>query len=115
MLSATKNCLPLERTTNRSLAKTPYKTLVAVSGIDQDLFKTEDAAACKNYWDKVFVFNNTGEDIHNAIAGKAGTLDAKSRWDSVSDLQRSLCHSGFVCLTAVLFFPDCCIVFPRWP
>ena len=64
----------------------PYKTLVSVSAIDQNLFKTEDAATCKNYWDKVFFFNDTGEDIHDAIAGKAGALDAKRKWDSVSSV-----------------------------
>ena len=64
----------------------PYKTLVSVSAIDQNLFKTEDAVTCKNYWDKVFFFNDTGEDIHDAIAGKAGALDAKRKWDSVSSV-----------------------------
>ena len=47
-----------------------YHPQVSVASIDQEQFKTEDAKMVQQYFDKVFIFNSTDEDIHNAIAEK---------------------------------------------
>ena len=64
-----------------------YHTQVSVASIDQEQFKTEDAITVQQYFDKVFIFNSTGEDIHNAIAGKTTGHPARAAKDSVSGPQ----------------------------
>ena len=72
---------------NVAIPPPKYHTQVSVASIDQEQFKTEDAITVQQYFDKVFIFNSTGEDIHNAIAGKTTGHPARAAKDSVSGLQ----------------------------